>query len=289
MTAELLDPRTTRRSARRAPWTLMYCSVADGADRADRADRADEAGEGTGPRPGDPGDKPAEKTGDRDRCLVTVTPARLARQLAWLRDHGLKGVGMRELLAARAADRGSRLVGLTFDDGYADFRTHALPLLLEHGHTATVFVLPGRLGGTSVWDTRGPRRALLDEAGIREAAAAGMEIGSHGLLHRDLTAVHAVTLAAEVRGSRRRLADLTGTAPEGFCYPYGLLDIRVLLAVRDAGYGYGCAVDPGPFTGRFALPRTYIGEADTGRRLHAKRWLHRVRRARLTELPGDGR
>ncbi|WP_414720769.1 polysaccharide deacetylase family protein [Streptomyces sp.] len=257
MTAELLSPRALGRTSRRAPWTLMYHSV-NGSDGS---------------------------RDDDDPYLVTVTPARLARQLAWLRDHGLRGVSMRELLAARAAGRRSHRVGLTFDDGYADFRTHALPLLLEHGHTATVFVLPGRLGGTNVWDTRGPRKTLLDADGIREVAAAGMEIGSHGLLHRDLTTVHEVTLAAEVRGSRRRLADLTGTAPEGFCYPYGAIDVRALLAVRDAGYGYACAVDPGPLAGRYALPRTYVGEDDTGPRLHAKRWLHRVRRARLTALP----
>lgn len=253
MTAELLAPGAARGIPGRAPWTLMYHSVDDCRD---------------------------------DPYLVTVSPARLAAQLAWLTARGLRGVSMRELLAARERGAADRLVGLTFDDGYEDFRTAALPLLRDGGHTATVFVLPGRLGGDNAWDARGPRKRLLDEDGIRELAAAGMEIGSHGLRHRDLTVVHDVTLTAEVRGSRRRLADLTGTEPDGFCYPYGALDARALLAVRGAGYGYACAVDPGPLAGRYALPRTYIGEADTGPRLHAKRWLHRIRGARLTEPPG---
>ncbi|HEY3481575.1 MAG TPA: polysaccharide deacetylase family protein, partial [Streptomyces sp.] len=205
----------------------------------------------------------------------------------WLRRRGLTGVGVGELLRARAAGASARLVGLTFDDGYADFLDLAVPLLRWYGHTATVFVLPGRLGGSNDWDQEGPRKPLLTADGIREAAAAGMEIGSHGLLHQDLTAEATpedAVLAAEVADSRHLLRDITGTAPDGFCYPYGALDPRALRAVRRAGYGYACAVDPGPLAGTFALPRAYVGERDTAPRLHAKRALHRMRRAPLGQL-----
>jgi peptidoglycan/xylan/chitin deacetylase (PgdA/CDA1 family) len=237
-------------AARRAPWTLMYHSV------------------------GDPSDDP---------YLVTVGPERLAAQLRWLNRHGLTGVSMRELLAARAAGRERRLVGLTFDDGYADFLELAVPALRQHGHTATVFVLPGRLGGSNGWDPEGPRKPLLDADGIREAAAAGMEIGSHGLRHIDLTTTDDDLLAREVAESRALLTELTGTPPVGFCYPYGAVDLRTLLAVRGAGYAYACAVDPGPLAGQHALPRTYIGHRDTAPRLHAKRLRHAARPPALAD------
>jgi len=216
-----------------------------------------------------------------DPYLVTVGPERLAAQLRWLNRHGLTGVSMRELLAARAAGRDRRLVGLTFDDGYADFLELAVPALRQHGHTATVFVLPGRLGGNNAWDPEGPRRPLLDADGIRAAAAAGMEIGSHGLRHVDLTATDDTELTREVTESRTLLAELTGTPPVGFCYPYGAVDRRCLLAVRRAGYSYACAVDPGPLAGPHALPRAYVGNRDTAPRLHAKRWLHASRGPQL--------
>ena len=148
-----------------------------------------------------------------------------------------------------------------------------------------MFVLPGRLGGDNAWDEQGARKPLLDAGGVRAAEAEGMEIGSHGLLHLDLTAADDVTLAAEAAESRSRLAEITGTAPGGFCYPYGAVDARTLLAVRRAGYAYACAVDPGALAGAFALPRTYVGERDGSPRLHAKRVLHRMRGARLAELP----
>jgi peptidoglycan/xylan/chitin deacetylase (PgdA/CDA1 family) len=215
-----------------------------------------------------------------DPYQVTVTPERLRRQLAWLRRRGLTGVGVGELLRAHAAGRANRLVGLTFDDGYADFLEHAVPLLLSHGHTATVFVLPGRLGGVNAWDEEGPRKPLLTADGIRAAASAGTEIGSHGLLHLNLTEVDDAVLTAELNESRALLRDITGSAPAGFCYPYGATDARAVAAARDAGYGYACSVDPGPLAGTFALPRAYVGQRDAAGRLNAKRLLHRLRPAR---------
>jgi hypothetical protein len=56
------------------------------------------------------------------------------------------------------------------------------------------------------------------------------------------------------------------------------VDRRAVDAVRVAGYTYGCAIDPGPLTGPFALPRLHVGERDTPLRLSLKRRLHRWRR-----------
>jgi peptidoglycan/xylan/chitin deacetylase (PgdA/CDA1 family) len=237
-------PASGPRSPHRHPWVLMYHSVGDTSD---------------------------------DPYGITVAPRRLDYQLRWLTRRGLTGVGVGPLLRARAAGRARGLVGLTFDDGYADFVDHALPLLKRHGCTATLFVLPGRLGGENAWDALGPGKPLLTEAGISAAAAAGMEIGSHGQYHQDLTAVTDDVLREEISGSRSLLRELTGTAPQGFCYPYGFLDRRSVDAVRNAGYSYGCAIDPGPFRSTHALPRAHISQADRGLRLHTKRLLHGLR------------
>ncbi|MFF5704559.1 polysaccharide deacetylase family protein [Streptomyces sp. NPDC012794] len=238
-----------------SPWVLMYHSVAEFTD-------------------------PAE-----DPYGITVTPAALETQLMWLRARKLRGVGVGELLRARAAGRGRGLVGLTFDDGYTDFLTRALPLLRRYDCTATLFVLPGRLGVDNVWDPLGPRKPLLTAEQIREAAAAGQEIGSHGLLHQDLTAAPDDVLQQELRGSRDLLRELTGTLPEGFCYPYGHLDARVVVATRAAGYDYACAISPGRLEGRHALPRTHVSQADGPARLRVKQLRHQARELRRRVLP----
>src|ERR1700755_2744426 len=84
---------------------------------------------------------------DDDPFEVTLTPQRFERHMRWLRSRGLRGVSMEELLRATAQGRASRMVGLTFDDGYQDFVANAMPILQRYGFTATMFVLAGRLGG----------------------------------------------------------------------------------------------------------------------------------------------
>ncbi|WP_246341647.1 polysaccharide deacetylase family protein [Streptomyces physcomitrii] len=234
-----------RRAAFGVPWIAMYHSVGSCAD---------------------------------DPYRITVSPDRLAEQLRWMRRNRLRGVGVGELLAARAAGGGRGLVGLTFDDGYTDFLSHALPLLRRCGFRATVFVLPGRLGGVNEWDPLGPRKPLLTAEGIREAHAAGMEIASHGLTHIDLTGCDEQLLRAETVGSRTLLSELVRAEVSGFCYPYGTVDARVAAAVRRAGYRYACAIDPGRLSGPFALPRLHIGQQDTPLRMALKRRLHPLRR-----------
>ncbi|MEV0318837.1 polysaccharide deacetylase family protein [Streptomyces sp. NPDC050658] len=218
-----------------------------------------------------------------DPYQITVTAERLDAQLGWLRRQGLRGVSMTELLDARARGEGRGLVGLTFDDGYADFVDHALPLLHRHDCTATLFVLPGRLAGENAWDPLGPRKPLLDADGIRRAAAEGTEIASHGMTHVDLTRADERLLRAETSGSRAALAELVGREVTGFCYPYGTVDARAVDAVREAGYRYACAISPGPLTGVHALPRVHIGQQDTALRLHLKLRLNRFRRRAVHE------
>jgi peptidoglycan/xylan/chitin deacetylase (PgdA/CDA1 family) len=209
-----------------------------------------------------------------DPYLVTVSPARFGQQLAWLRDRGLRGVSVSTLLAARRAGEGRGLVALTFDDGYADFIGYAMPELARYGFGATVFPIAGLLGGENDWDERGPRKALMTAQQVKEAAAAGIEIGSHGLTHRALPGMTDGELAAEAGRSRALLQDASSQDVTGFCYPYGHLDTRVAGAVQAAGYDYACAIWRSPQTGPHAIPRTYIGDGDLGWRLRAKALRH---------------
>jgi peptidoglycan/xylan/chitin deacetylase (PgdA/CDA1 family) len=225
------------------PFILMYHSVA--------------------PRPYDPFE-------------ITVSPGRFVRQVSWLRRRGLRGVCMRELLAAAECGRSAGLVGLTFDDGYADFTTYAMPVLRRHGFTATVFVVAGRLAGHNDWDQEGPLKPLLSVDQIRTAAECGMEIGSHGLTHQSLSSVDAGTLATELKVSKEILDGLGIPAIHGLAYPYGEVTDQVAGAVSTFGYDYAVATWHSGPTDRYTLPRTYVGERDSGPRLAAKVLRHRL-------------
>jgi peptidoglycan/xylan/chitin deacetylase (PgdA/CDA1 family) len=208
---------------------------------------------------------------DEDPYEVTMTPERFERHMRWLRGRKLRGVSMAELLSARAEGRGRGLVGLTFDDGYEDFVTYAMPILQRYGFTATAFVLAGRLGGDDAWNSPCPAKALLTADQVRHAARSGMEIGSHGLDHVSLLEADDTRLSAETVRSRAILQELIGQQIRGFCYPYGHVDARVLKAVQAAGYDYACACGPSAAVGRHAIPRTYVHDRDSSWRLDAKR------------------
>ena len=208
---------------------------------------------------------------DENPCDLSITPQRFEQQLRWLRSRGLQGVSMGELLSAKALGRARRLVGLTFDDGYQDFITNAMPVLQRYDFTATVFVLAGRLGGENEWSRSGPNKALLTADDVWEVFQAGMEIGSHGLKHISLLEADDIQLNAETVRSRELLQELLGREIRGFCYPYGYLDGRVVDSARTAGYDYACAVKPRSGIGRFAISRTLVHDRDNSWRLDAKR------------------
>jgi peptidoglycan/xylan/chitin deacetylase (PgdA/CDA1 family) len=210
-----------------------------------------------------------------DPNQLCVTPSRFAEQMAWLKRRGLRGVAIGTLVDAMRTHRQRGLVGITFDDGYVNVLEAALPELLRHGFTASMFIISDRLGGSNEWD-EGPAWPLMSAGQVGELAAAGMEIGSHGATHLRLAGLGPAQLEAEVSGSRASIGELVGTPIRGFAYPYGSMDAAARQAVRDAGYDYACAVQtPTADLGIMALPRIYVGQHDDARRMAAKRLLFR--------------
>jgi peptidoglycan/xylan/chitin deacetylase (PgdA/CDA1 family) len=210
-----------------------------------------------------------------DPNALCVTPSRFAEQMTWLKRHGLRGVGIGRLVDAMCVGRHRGLVGITFDDGYVNVLEAALPELLRHGFTASMFIISDRLGGSNEWD-EGPVWPLMSADQVRELDAAGMEIGSHGATHARLAGIGAGRLETEVSGSRASLGELLGIRIRGLAYPYGSMDAAARDAVRAAGYDYACAVQtPMAELGFMALPRVYIGQRDDARRMAAKRLLFR--------------
>jgi peptidoglycan/xylan/chitin deacetylase (PgdA/CDA1 family) len=213
-----------------------------------------------------------------DPHKLAVTPARFAEQMAWLATRGLHGVSMETLLAAMRNGTERGLVGLTFDDGYLSVLENALPVLLEHDFTATMFIISDRIGGTNEWDApTAPTWPLMTAAQVAAVAGAGMEIGSHTATHPWLPGLAADRLAAEIGGSRASLRELFGLPVRGFGYPYGRMDAAARQAVRHAGYDYACSIEtPRANLGIMALPRMTFYERDGAARMAVKKLFFRT-------------
>jgi peptidoglycan/xylan/chitin deacetylase (PgdA/CDA1 family) len=197
------------------------------------------------------------------RSRLAVPPASFAAQLAYLRDAGFSTITFAQAAAA-LADGGvlpDRAVVLTFDDGFADFHREALPLLSRYGFTATVFVTTGWIADAGRHSAGNRPGQMLCWTQIREAVAAGVEIGAHSHAHPQLDQLKQGRLEDELATSKALLEDGIGRAVPSLAYPFGYSSARVRRTVRSTGYSYACAVANAVADSaqdRFALPRLTV-------------------------------
>ncbi|NHA15378.1 polysaccharide deacetylase family protein [Thioalkalivibrio sp. XN279] len=103
-------------------------------------------------------------------------------------------------------------------------------------------------------------RAMTREQ-LVELDRRGHEVASHGVSHSILPLLDDTALAHELRASRVALSDWLGHDVNGFCYPNGDSDPRVIAAARAAGYRYACSTIEGlnrPGEDAFRLKRRPI-------------------------------
>lgn len=152
-----------------------------------------------------------------------------------------------DVLAGRTGAGATTPVVITFDDGFADFRTHAAPILRALGLPAAVFPVLGAEHGMASWGASPALRApLLTPADLRALEGDGFEFGSHTLTHPRLTACGDRELERELLGSRDALGAAVARPLPAIAYPFGAVDARVKGAARRAGYTAGLAVATGP-------------------------------------------
>ena len=199
---------------------------------------------------------------------LSVTPEAFAAQVDLLTRLGATTLTFSEASSRLAAGEAlpPRAVVLTFDDGYADFREQAVPVLERHGATATVFVTTGWIEDAGVHAAGRPLDRMLTWAEVREVADAGLEVGAHSHSHAQLDQLPDAQLQAELRTSRALLEEVTGQPVRALAYPFGYSSRRVRAAVATAGYRHAAAVAnglAGPQADRLAIPRLTVRRSTT--------------------------
>lgn len=149
-------------------------------------------------------------------------------------------------------------VVVTFDDGYRNFRTDALPVLKKYRIPSVIFILAGDPDRKEL----GNAHSLLSLSEIYELSAENMvEIGSHGLTHKKLTRLPPAEAENEIRQSRVLLNKATGKDIRFFAYPKGSFNAQIAGIVENAGYKGVFAVVQRlarPGCDKFAIPRLQI-------------------------------
>lgn len=119
-----------------------------------------------------------------------------------------------------------------FDDGYATALTGAR-MLEDRDQRATVFVVTRWLG----------LPGFLTRKDVRALAASGHRIGNHTASHAWLGKLPAPARFLEVAEAQDTLAQLTGTLPTAFAYPFGRMEPPARSTVRAFGFALARGID----------------------------------------------
>src|SRR5918992_522599 len=203
-----------------------------------------------------------------DRDPLALSPARFRAQMELLASMEYRAVDLLEAVALLdAGDLPPRTVAMTFDDGFADVRDEALPVLASLGFRATVFVTTSVTGGERSfpwYDGDQPPVLGWDEV-VRLDREGTLRFEAHTVTHPSLLAVDDADARAEIVESRAQLSARLGRPVTAFAYPAGLFGERERRLVQEAGYTVAVSCEPGvngPSTDRFALRRRQIDARD---------------------------
>ena len=216
----------------------------------------------------------------------TVTPTEFEKQIAFITAH-YTVILLSELV--RRLEAGESVAGcvcITFDDGYKDNVTVALPILEKYNVTASVFMITSRIGKENTHSS-GVAISLMSEMELKEAQSRGMEILPHTHTHRDSRELSPTEYQEEFDASHTELEKILGvTVPRILAYPKGrsneqvqqwLSTHRWIAAVGTRG---GIVSEYSP---RYDLERNGIRSTTTWEEFRMKlsngvTWFERIRR-----------
>ncbi len=183
---------------------------------------------------------------------TAILPEIFEEHLRYLRRQGVSFVSLEEVVSWR---RGTgklprKCVAITFDDGYADFETAALPLLEKYNVPVTLFIVGSPMQSRTALANDVP--LLSHDSLDRVYEHPLVTLAYHSLSHANLAKLRGEELIAEV------------TAPfpaKYFAFPGGNYSKAAIAAVHDVGYDAGFSIKSTlvtKYTHRYLFPRSVI-------------------------------
>lgn len=200
---------------------------------------------------------------------LTVTTADFSAQLTWLQQQGYHSINQTELFDALYYGKvlPAHPMILSFDDGYEDVYTDALPALLAHHYRGVFYIITGMIGG-----------GYMTWAQVHTLAQDGMQVSSHTIHHVNVGQPPAGTSTqSELLVSKQTLEAQLKQPIQFFCYPTGepfhhdsVYEQQIVLAdLFNDGY-IGATLDPFSFNSAiqdsqtpYQLPRIRVSGGES--------------------------
>lgn len=215
-----------------------------------------------------------------------VTPQRLREQLAGLLARGFEPWSLKRLVAAHEIGEAipRKAFAVTFDDGYENNLTAALPILESLGVPATIFLATGFLGSqqafpSDIWSLAGSSQVpaaswrLLTIEQCHTLQDRGLvDLGAHTHTHRVFTN-NAELFREDLARSVEILNDEFGVRKPTFAFPFGIATPELIEVARKSNVS--CALSTRsecilPGTDPFHWGRFTVADSDTPATLAAK-------------------
>jgi peptidoglycan/xylan/chitin deacetylase (PgdA/CDA1 family) len=193
-----------------------------------------------------------------------VPPRMFTAHMAFLSEHRYTPITVTQLATTITSGDGNlpdRPVVLTFDDGFADFYTDALPILKQYGFAATLYIASGLVGVVNHRLYDESKKPMLSWDQIAEINASGIECGAHSHSHPQLDTLSIASARREIVHSKELLESHLNQRITTFSYPHGYYSPAVRRLVQEAGYTSACAVKhamSGTADDPFALARIIV-------------------------------
>lgn len=123
-----------------------------------------------------------------------------------------------------------KFVAMSFDDGYKNNHSDALPLLKKYNAKASFYIVDRDIGKT----------IYMNQSQLLDLLASDMEIGSHTINHAPLALIDPKYLPWEIGSAKKFLEKkLNGYILQGKAYPNGGYNKNVINAMQEYGFVYG--------------------------------------------------
>lgn len=196
---------------------------------------------------------------DEDSKPYTLDPADFDAQLTYLQNEGYHAITMLDFEKAMKSKETlpDKPLIITFDDGYEDNYTIALPILEKHKMRAELYVI------TNAIDTEG----YLNWQELGDMQNRGIEIGCHSADHLPLPTLSKAEQIEQIQTAKIYLERYGIRNVFSFSYPNGLYDAETGELLRACNYltavtgdsGYNTfATDP-YYLQRVQIPRPKLG------------------------------
>lgn len=159
-----------------------------------------------------------------------VSPEIFEQQLVYITTAGYTPMTIHQLVESeKMGTVPAKPVLLTFDDGWKNQYTNALPLLVKYNVPATFYIFTDAVGAKNFFSWN-------DVFAIDKA---GMEIACHSVTHPMLTKLDPIKAFQEMEQCRMILEKRLGKPITDFAYPYGDYNHDIMTLTKNAGYDTG--------------------------------------------------